>query len=85
MEHIEELIEQFSENHPVWFWVLVRLTICFCWMFVVVVALLALVGLVAPFFGASLLLWMLVPVLIVVCWGLGTIATYMYTEFVGGW
>ena len=54
MEHIEEMFEQFAEKHPVWFWLLVRLAICFCLMFVVITALLALLAVLAPIFGAMI-------------------------------
>ena len=85
MEHIEKMVEQFSDNHPVWFWLLVRLAICFCWMFVVIFGLLALAAVLAPFFGAIIGVWVLVPILIVACWASGTCAVWLYTNAVESW
>lgn len=85
MEHIGETLEQFEDKHPVWWWILVRLAICFCWMFAVIAALLALAAALAPFFGAMIGVWLLVPVLITACWGLVNFALWLYSEFVDSW
>lgn len=85
MNDFGTVIEQFSEKHPVWFWVLVRLVICFCWMFAVVAAVLTLAVVVAPFFGAVIGVWVLVPVLATACWGLVYLALWLYSEFVESW
>lgn len=85
MEHIEEMFEQYSEKHPILFWLLVRLAICFCWMFVVIFGLLALLAVLAPFFGAMIGVWVLVPILIVACWASGTCAVWLYTNAVESW
>lgn len=82
MADIEEMFEQFSEKHPVWFWLLVRLAICFCWMFAAIAAVIALLVVLAPFFGAMIGVWVLVPILIVTCWALGWCAVWLYKNFV---
>lgn len=85
MNDFEKLIEQFSENHPVWFWVLVRLAICFCWMFAAVLALLALLVVLSPFFGVVIWVWVLIPVLVTACWGLVYLALCLYADYVESW
>ena len=82
MEHIEEKFDQFSRNHPVWFWLLVRLAIVFCWMFAAITGVLALVAVIAPFYGAMIWVWVLVPILIVVSWALCACAVWLYETFV---
>lgn len=85
MEHIEEMVEQFSDNHPVWFWLLVRLAICFCWMFAAIAAVIALLAVLAPFFGAVIGVWVLVPIFSATCWALGAGAAWLYKRFVERW
>ena len=81
MEHIEGMVEQFSEKHPVWFWILVRLAICFCWSFAVFLGLLTLCVAIAPFAGAVIGVWVLIPILIAACWGCVSLGVFLFTEF----
>ena len=81
MEHIIEIVEQFADRHPVWFWLLVRLAICFCLTFVVILALLALLAAIASLEGLLVGSWLLVPVLASACWVLFSFTTYLYEEF----
>ena len=89
MEQYENMLEQFADKHPVWFWVLVRLLICLCWSVVAIAGCLATVALIGPVvmvcmgYGSGYLwLFLSVPVLITICWAVGTLAIWLYQEFV---
>lgn len=85
MEYILETIELFSDKHPVWFWLLVRLAICFCWTFAVITGLLVLIVAIAPLMGAIIGVWLLIPILIVACWGCVSLAIRLFDEFCESW
>lgn len=88
MEQYENVIEQFIDKHPVWAWVLVRLLICLCWSLVVFAGLAALFSVFFPIAAVCIgygsgWFWLLlvVPVLITICWAVGTFAMWLYQEF----
>ena len=89
MEQFENVVEQFEEKHPVWFWVLVRLLVCLCWFFVVCFGLLALCVVVLTIFAlcsdyGTGCLWALIaiPVLITICLATGAFAVWLYDEYI---
>lgn len=89
MEQLANICEQFEENHPVWFWILVRLLICLCWFFVGVFALLTfcvvivtIVALFSGYGGGWFWALFLAPLVITICWVAGTFAKWLYDEFV---
>lgn len=75
-------INEFAKNHPVWFWLIVRLLIADCWVFAVVAALFALAVVVAPLAGAKIGIWALAPILIAACWCSVEAALWLFKDFV---
>ena len=63
IENIEKMIEQFYENHPIWFWVIVRLIACITIMIVCVFGLLT----IACAFFALVALLERMPGILAIC------------------
>jgi hypothetical protein len=77
-----DCINEFADNHPVWFWLIVRLLIADCWVFAAIAALIALAVVVAPLGGARIVIWVFAPILIAACWCLVEFALWLFKEFV---
>ena len=70
IENLQEKIEQFYEDHPIWFWLLARFAACTTIMLIVVFALLAVAcilfvfaALIGGYWGILTICLIIIPVL----------------------
>ena len=78
-------IKEVADNHPILFWLLVRLVISACFTLVVILGLLILVVAIAPLSGVSVGVWLLIPILVTTFWGCLSLARYLIDAFCDSW
>ena len=88
IETIEEMIEQFYEDHPIRFWLLVRLAACVIIMLACIFGLLtiaciilAILALFCMEFGILAICLICLPVLCVCVWAAVTGFSFVFNEF----
>ena len=82
-----DMIQKFAKEHPIWAWILARLAICTCTGVIVVLCLLGMVAIIAPLASLAggaglgvLWVWLLIPVIATMVWGLASVITYLVVE-----
>ena len=85
----EEKIENFTDNHPVWTWILARFFIVVCACTIAAMVFFSLLALAAPFValenGAGLsafATWLCLPVNITIIWLMGSVIRWLYETFI---
>lgn len=90
MDYIE-MLNDFTEKHPVWTWVLARFVIAACVCTLVGVGLIALVVAFAPLLTAGesdsvgFAVWLWLPVLGTIIWLLCSVIEKVYDAFISEW
>ena len=85
MRDMEQLMDEFSTKHPVWFWILIRLAVVVCYTFAIIAGVFAFIVAVVPLGGVTVWVWALLPVLVTACWTFGAVGSRIYNEYVERW
>lgn len=87
--NFEEMIENFTDNHPVWTWILARLIICECFLVATITVAFAFWAIASPFIklkdGAGLEAfgpWLWLPVCGTFIWLMCSVIGYLWQEFI---
>ena len=85
----EEMIEKFTDEHPVWSWIIARLVICICVCTIVGIGFGALILVVVPFVlisqGAGIgafAWWFLVPLIAALIWVLCSVVCFVWEGWI---
>ena len=83
----EEKINKFTDEHPVWTWVLARLIICICGCTIVANVFFAVLVIAVPFVlisnGAgweAFAVWFWLPLIATFVWMMGSVISYVWAE-----